>query len=118
MLQRMTLMFGQDWWDYVVIGVSFWKDDEASIDHRKCDPDFPEFCQDEEWFESEISRQINEKFHVNRTFTFVFTDSWSQTAGPPNYNTDDPLHYGLTGGPVPSQIYNVFKGCISASIRL
>ena len=26
------------------------------------------------------------------------------------------LHYGLTGGPVPSQRYSVFKGCIS--IRL
>ena len=28
------------------------------------------------------------------------------------------LHYGLTRGPVPSQIFSVFKGCISGSIRL
>ena len=24
MIKRMTIMFGNDWWDYVVIGVSFW----------------------------------------------------------------------------------------------
>ena len=29
-----------------------------------------------------------------------------------------PVHYGLTGGPVPSQRYSVFEGCITGSIRL
>ena len=28
------------------------------------------------------------------------------------------MHYGLTGGPIPSQKYSVFEGCISGSIRL
>ena len=28
------------------------------------------------------------------------------------------VHYGLTGGPVPSQRCSVFEGCISGSIRL
>merc|ERR1712126_710688 len=34
---------------------------------------------------------MHEKFGIEKNFTFVFTDSWSQTAGPPGYNTDDPL---------------------------
>ena len=29
-----------------------------------------------------------------------------------------PVHYGLTGGPVPSQRYSVFEGCTSGSIKL
>ena len=24
MIKRMTLMFGQAWWDYLIFGVSFW----------------------------------------------------------------------------------------------
>merc|ERR1711970_846712 len=43
MLNWMTLMFGKGWWDYVVVGVSFWAYDQESIDKRKCDPDYPEF---------------------------------------------------------------------------
>ena len=44
MLKRMTIMFGQDWWDYVVIGVSFWPYDQDSIDDRQCYPQYPEQC--------------------------------------------------------------------------
>merc|ERR1712233_301518 len=32
MLKRMTIIFGKDWWDNVVVGVSFWVYDEYSID--------------------------------------------------------------------------------------
>ena len=34
---------------------------------------------------------MHEKFGIEKNFTFVFTDSWSQTAGPPGYNTEDNL---------------------------
>jgi len=91
MLKRMTVMFGQNWWDYVVIGVSFWAYSQDAIDGRHCDDNYPEYCKDEAWFQREINAQLNEKFNVNRNFTFVFTDSWSQTPGPPGYNTEDPL---------------------------
>ena len=91
MLKRMSQIFGRDWWNYVVIGVSFWPYDQHSIDERKCYPDYPERCHDEAWFCGETNSQLHEKFHLDLTFTCVFTDSWSQTAGPPGFNTDDPL---------------------------
>ena len=43
MLAKMTLMFGARWWDFVVVGVSFWAYDQDSIDDRVCDPDFPQY---------------------------------------------------------------------------
>ena len=36
MLKKMTIIFGQGWWDFVVIGVSFWAYDQGSIDDREC----------------------------------------------------------------------------------
>merc|ERR1712130_239871 len=91
MLKRMTLMFGQSWWDFLVIGVSFWAYDQDSIDDRVCSPDYPDFCKDEAHFAANINSMMQKYFGLNRNFTFVFTDSWSQTAGPPGFNTDDPL---------------------------
>ena len=94
MLKRMTLMFGQNWWDFVVIGVSFWAYDQDSIDDRVCSPDYPDFCKDEAHFAANINSMMQKYFGLDRNFTFVFTDSWSQTAGPPGFNTDDPLQQG------------------------
>merc|ERR1719500_259108 len=91
MFQRMTIIFGHYWWDYLVIGVSFWPYDQDSIDERKCYPEYPEYCHDETWFCEDRNRQLQEKFNVKMNFTCVFTDSWSQTPGPPGFNTDDPL---------------------------
>ena len=91
MIKRMTLMFGQAWWDYLIFGVSFWPYDQESIDARECFPDFPQYCKDEAWFAREMNLQAQEKFGITQNFTFVFTDSWSQTAGPPGFNTEDPL---------------------------
>merc|ERR1712198_781654 len=91
MIQRMTIIFGHHWWDYLVIGVSFWAYDQDSIDERKCYPEYPEYCHDETWFCGERNRQLQEKFNVKKNFTCVFTDSWSQTPGPPGFNTEDPL---------------------------
>lgn len=91
MIKRMTLLFGQTWWEYLVFAVSFWPYSQEAIDDRECYPEYPEFCHDEAWFASQMNLQAQEKFGVDRNFTFVFTDSFSQTDGPPNFNTDDPL---------------------------
>jgi len=92
MLKRMTIIFGQNWWDYVVIGVSFWAYDQDSIDDRECYPGQPpERCHDEAWFCGEINDQLRDKLHTDRDFKCVFTDSWSQVAGYPDFNTDDQL---------------------------
>ena len=93
MLSRMTTIFGTKWWDHVVIGASFWPFDQASIETRRCYPDYPDQCKDEQWFEREINQQIQRKFQeVNetKTFTYVFADSWSQTSIPPGFNKKDP----------------------------
>merc|ERR1719206_351265 len=85
MLKRMTVMFGQDWWNFLVIGVSFWPFDQNSIDDRneKCEPDYPypDACKDEAWFCEQMNYQLKNKTSSpsNMNFTCVFTDSWSQT---------------------------------------
>ena len=56
MLKRMTLMFGQDWWDYVVIGVGKWSYSQEAIDERKCYPEYLEYCRDEACFHGRSTR--------------------------------------------------------------
>jgi len=89
MLKRMTIMFGKDWWDHVVVGISFWTYDEFHVKRRKCHPNYP--CKNEAWFEEQINSQLCQKLHVCQNFTYVFADSWSQTPGPPGFNKDDQL---------------------------
>ena len=91
MLSKMALIFGSRWWDYLVVGVSFWAYDQDSIDGRVCDPEYPQYCKDENWFRNNINGVMHEKFGIEKNFTFVFADSFSQTAGPPGYNTEDNL---------------------------
>jgi len=68
MLKRITIIFGKKWWDHVVIAVSFWGFDKASIKKRK--------QRDEAWFRSQINSKICDKLHeCNKNFTFVFADS-------------------------------------------
>jgi len=85
MLKQMSALFGDQWWQFMTIGVSFWSYDQDEIDDRNntC-VIYPHKCKDEAWFQREINGQLQEKFHVNKNFTFVFTDSWSQTY--PNYD--------------------------------
>merc|ERR1719209_2107746 len=80
MIKRMTAMFGQKWWDYLVIGVSFWSYSEEAIAGRECSPNYPDDCKDEDWFTREVNKQMQEKFGVTMNFTCLFLDSWSQTA--------------------------------------
>ena len=39
----------------------------------------PDNCRDEVWFRREFNAQFQKKFGINKTFTFAFMDSWSQT---------------------------------------
>ena len=82
MLRQMSSLFGEAWWDYMVIGVSKWKYSQEAIDDRQeaCDHygNPSENCKDEDWFRREIGGQLEGKFDVNRNFTFVFIDSFSQ----------------------------------------
>ena len=97
MLKRMTIMFGENWWNYLVVGVTFWPHDQHSVDSRVCNPN----CKDEDWFRNAMYRQFQEKLGVTRNFTFVFMDSFSQAPGPPGYNTEDTTQQmTLAGGDI------------------
>merc|ERR1711892_426987 len=91
MLTKMSSIFGQQWWDFMVIGVSFWKFDQESIDGRaeECEY-YPDSCKDEAWFMREINKELQEKFHIEKDFTFAFIDSYSQ-AWP---DDEDPVQQG------------------------
>ena len=39
----------------------------------------PDNCRDEAWFMREFNAQFKEKFGINKTFSFAFMDSWSQS---------------------------------------
>ena len=73
MLKRITIIFGEKWWNHVVIGVSFWSFDEASIRKRGKSKRQP---KDETWFKDQINTQICDKLHYcHKNLTFVFADS-------------------------------------------
>ena len=83
MLRQMSAIFGETWWDFMMVGVSKWKYSQAAIDDRQkaCDyyGDPSEECKNEAWFTRELSWQLAEKFGVTRNFTFAFMDSFSQS---------------------------------------
>ena len=89
MLKRMTIIFGKKWWDHLAIGASFWQFNQFSIDQRRCYPEWPARCKNEEYFQSEVKKQLLKNFNVQKNFTFIFADSWSQAAGPPGFNKAD-----------------------------
>ena len=68
----MKAMFGESFWDNVVIGVSFWKHDTASVSQRN------HMHKDEGWLMSELKAQFKDKFKVEKDLPFVFIDSFSQ----------------------------------------
>ena len=69
----------------MMIGVTKWPYDQASIDKRQADCDWygdpSDNCKNEDWFIRELSQQLEDKFGITRNFTFAFMDSYSQ-AGP------------------------------------
>ena len=67
----------------MMIGVTKWPYDQASIDKRQADCDWygdpSDNCKNEDWFIRELSQQLEDKFGITRNFTFAFMDSYSQT---------------------------------------
>ena len=85
MLKQMSSIYGENWWNFMMVGVSKWRYDQESIDERQeiCDyyGDPSDYCKNEAWFIRELSQQFQEKFGIERNLTYAFMDSWSQ-AGP------------------------------------
>ena len=90
MLRQMSAIFGQVWWDFMMIGVTKWKYSQAAIDEREnaCNDygEDSEFCVSEEKFMKEFSQQLEEKMGLTKNFTFAFMDSFSQSG---NSNISD-----------------------------
>ena len=72
----------------MMVGVTKWAYDQASIDKRQADCDYygenSDKCKNEAWFIRSVSQQLEEKFGVKRDLTFAFMDSFSQSG--PNLN--------------------------------
>jgi len=79
MLKQMSSIFGRQWWDYMMIGVTKWSYGEEAMDKRNetCTY-YPDDCRDEDWFIREVSKSLKENFGIERELTFAFVDSWSQ----------------------------------------
>ena len=90
MLRQVSSIFGDTWWDFMMVGVTKWKYSQAAIDEREDNCDFygedNDFCINEEKFKRTWTQQLNEKFHLNKTFLFTFMDSFSQSG--PNVMDD------------------------------
>ena len=72
-------MFGEGFWEHVVIGVSFWQHDTDSANRRN------HHNKDEDWLKSELQSQFEDKFKIDFDLPFVFIDSFSQQP----YNKND-----------------------------
>ena len=81
----------------MMIGVTKWPYDQASIDKRQNDCDYfgdpSDDCKNEAWFIRELSNQLEEKFQVERNLTFAFMDSFSQSG--PNLNDQTQQSYWI-----------------------
>jgi len=82
MLRQMTSIFGETWWDFMMIGVSKWEYSQGAMDKRNqtCTI-MPDNCRDEAWFRREFNAQFQAKFGINKTFTFAFIFLVPVTAG-------------------------------------
>ena len=74
-------LFGEGFWDHVVMGVSHWAYDKRSQDIRK------ETGKNETWWMDDMNVQLHEKFHLEQNLTAVFIDSWAKK----DFNLNDPL---------------------------
>ena len=74
----------------MMVGVTKWPYDQASINRRQADCDYygedaPE-CKNEAWFIRTALKQFEDKFEVQKNLTFAFMDSFSQSGA--NLNDD------------------------------
>ena len=58
-------MFGESFWDNVVIGVSFWKHDTGSREERNYQN------KSEDWLMSQLQAQFEDKFKIMKDFKAV-----------------------------------------------
>lgn len=72
MIRKMEAMFGKEFWGHVIMCVSFWKFDKPSIDSRI------HSGKTEEWWTTEMNKELEEKFHTGRKLNAVFIDSWAK----------------------------------------
>ena len=74
-----------------MIGVSKWKYSQSVIEERQNDcmgyGDPSDYCRNEAWFIKELSKQIEEKFHIRKNLTFAFMEAYSQS-GKTNLNDE------------------------------
>ena len=58
MLVQMTAIFGDGWWDYMMVGVSNWHFDSASVNKRTRDCEVngenSNYCKNEAWVTAEL----------------------------------------------------------------
>ena len=86
MLAQMTAIFGDDWWDYIMVGVSKWHFDSSSVNKRTSDCEVSGEnsinCQNEAWFMAEVQLQLRDKFSNTHTrnISIIFIDSFSQSS--------------------------------------
>ena len=80
MLREMEALFGRMFWNNVIIGVSFWPCDKASVANRE------HHGITEAKFIREWNKQLAEKFRINPSVQGVFIDAMSQD----QWNKNDP----------------------------
>ena len=83
MLVQMTAIFGDGWWDYMMVGVSNWHFDSASVNKRTRDCEVngenSNYCKNEAWVTAELRLQLYDKLILTRNIPIIFIDSFSQS---------------------------------------
>ena len=80
MIREMQALFGEDFWNFTIIGVSHWAYDANSVAARNYTG------QTEEKFMKEWNDLLAQKFQISNPVQGVFIDSWSQQP----WNINDP----------------------------
>eukprot|EP00092_Neocalanus_flemingeri_P005208 GFUD01005601.1.p1 GENE.GFUD01005601.1~~GFUD01005601.1.p1 ORF type:complete len:567 (+),score=149.53 GFUD01005601.1:90-1703(+) len=88
MIREMRALFGEQMWNNLVIGVSFWSFKSDVVDYRRNTCKWsPGNCRDEEWFSKSMLNILQEKFTMKYDLPFVFLDSWAKH--PMNINDEE-----------------------------
>ena len=72
MIREMQALFGEQFWQFTIIGVSHWPYDAQSVAQRNYTG------KTEEKFMEEWNNLLHDKFHIEMELEGVFIDSWSQ----------------------------------------
>jgi len=90
MITQMTSIFGETWWDFMIVGVSKWHYDSDAIKrNRDCEfyGEESDYCHNEAWLIRELQLQLYDKFALEKNVSFIFIDSFSQSG----VNVNDPV---------------------------